>query len=72
MKIHYDKIADAMYFLIKKGKVAKTVPLNGRVYVDLDKEGETVGIELLEASSGQSLTVKETIQDKELLLEWQS
>lgn len=51
MKINYDKIADAMYFTMKKGKVAKTLEMNERLIVDVDKKGNILGIEMLEASN---------------------
>jgi len=50
MKINYDKIADAMYFSMKKGKVAKTLEMNERLIVDVDKNGNILGIEMLDAS----------------------
>jgi len=51
MKINYDKIADAIYFVVKEGKIAKTLPINEHLNIDMDKNDETIGIELLDASS---------------------
>ncbi len=51
MKINYDKIADAIYFSMKKGKVAKTLEMNERLIVDVDKKGNILGIEMLDASN---------------------
>lgn len=62
MKINYDKIADAIYFTIKTGKVAKTVPVNKHLNIDLDSRGETIGIELLEASSKQGLELEKMVK----------
>lgn len=50
MKVHYDKIADAMYIRLRGGKVKGTVKMNDRLMVDVDTKGNTVGIELLDAS----------------------
>lgn len=51
MKIKYDKIADAMYiYIIGKGKVAKTIKVNSRLLVDVDKKGNLLGIEILGVS----------------------
>ena len=50
MKISYDKTADAMYIYLRKGKVAKTVKINNRVFVDVDKKGNVIGIEMLDVS----------------------
>ena len=51
MKITYDKIADAAYMTLRKGRVAKTVEMSDDVIVDLDKKGHLLGIEMLDASS---------------------
>lgn len=50
MKIQYDKKADAMYIYLRKGKVAKTIKINNRVFVDVDKRGNVIGIEMLDVS----------------------
>ena len=51
MKIKYDKIADAMYiYIISKEKVAKTIKVNSRLLVDVDKKGNLLGIEMLGVS----------------------
>ncbi len=53
MKIEYDKEADAAYIYFKeiaKGEVVQTISLNDSVNIDLDKEGKTLGIEILDAS----------------------
>lgn len=54
MKATYDKVADAMYFRLKTGKVAHTKALDDRLVVDLDKKGNILGIEILDASSQMS------------------
>lgn len=51
MKIQYDNVADAMYIYLKKGKVAKTAKMAGRLLVDLDRSGKVIGIEILNAST---------------------
>jgi len=50
MRIQYDKLADAMYIYLRKGKVSKTIKLNNRVFVDVDKKGNVIGIEMLDVS----------------------
>ena len=53
MKITYDKEADAAYICFKEisqGEVATTISLNESVNIDLDKEGKTLGIEILDAT----------------------
>ncbi|OGJ21123.1 hypothetical protein A3K73_08490 [Candidatus Pacearchaeota archaeon RBG_13_36_9] len=53
MKVEYDKDADAAYIYFKEieeGEVVQTISLNDAVNIDLDKEGKTLGIEILDAS----------------------
>ena len=53
MKIEYDKEADAAYIYFKEisaGEVVQTISLNESVNIDLDREGKTLGIEILNAS----------------------
>ena len=50
MKISYDKIADAMYIYLRKGKVAKTIKVKSGFLVDVDKKGGVLGIEMLNVS----------------------
>ena len=50
MKIQYDKIADAMYIYLREGKTAKTIKVNDRLLIDVDKKGNALGIEMLRVS----------------------
>lgn len=50
MKIQYDKMADALYIYLREGKVAKTLKVKSYFLVDLDRSGNVLGIELLDAS----------------------
>ena len=63
MKINYDKVADAIYFTIRKGVVAKTISVNEYLKADLDKNGETIGIEILDASSEQGAELEKNIRN---------
>ncbi len=45
--ISYDKKADAAYFSVKKGKVARTIQLDKWLLADVDKKGGLLGIEML-------------------------
>lgn len=51
MKFEYDKLVDALYLRLTHGKVAKTVRLKDRLNVDVDKKGNILGIEILDAST---------------------
>ncbi len=53
MRITLDKEADAAYIYFKEiseGEVESTISLNESVNIDLDKEGKTIGIEILDAN----------------------
>ena len=50
MKITYDKIADAMYITLSRGRVAKTLEISSDFIVDKDRKGGVLGLEVLNAS----------------------
>ncbi len=58
MKVNYDKISDAIYFFLKKGKVKKTIKMDDRLIVDIDSKGNILGIEMLNASTQSTLDIK--------------
>ena len=51
MKVNYDKISDALYLHLKKGVVKETLKMSDILFVDSDKKGNILGIEILNASS---------------------
>ena len=51
MKIQYDRIADAIYIYLKRGKIFKTIKMKDRLIVDTDKDGKIIGLEILSASA---------------------
>ncbi|MDP3956417.1 MAG: DUF2283 domain-containing protein [bacterium] len=54
MKIKYDKNVDALYILLSKAKVHKTLEKDGGFLVDVDKKGHAIGIEILNYSETNS------------------
>jgi uncharacterized protein YuzE len=58
MKINYDKISDAIYLFLKKGKIKKTIKMEDRLIVDIDSKGNILGIEMLNASTQSTLDIK--------------
>jgi len=50
MKIFYDSKADAIDIVFKKGKVYETREVGREMYMDLDKKGEPLSLEILGAS----------------------
>lgn len=68
MMIKIDKDADAAYIYFKEispGEVAQTISLNDSINVDLDKDGKTIGIEILDASKNLPLAFLKS--EKELV-----
>ena len=55
MNVTYDTIADAVYLSVGEGRVKNTLKLQKNLNVDMDGTGRIVGIEILEASSQESL-----------------
>ncbi len=50
MKITYDKDADAMYIKLLEGEFASNKVIDSDTILDLNKEGNILGIEILEVS----------------------
>lgn len=50
MEINYDKEADALYIELRKGDFAKNKKIDDFTIIDLDKQGNILGIELLDVS----------------------
>ncbi|MBI4440430.1 DUF2283 domain-containing protein [Candidatus Woesearchaeota archaeon] len=50
MEISYDKEADAVYIEFRRGEFAKNKKIDDLTIIDLDKKGNILGIELLDAS----------------------
>lgn len=50
MRIIYDPLADAVSITIKKGRVAKTKEIGQDTLLDLDKKGNPLYLEILDAS----------------------
>lgn len=50
MKITYDREADALYIQLREVEVRDSLDVEEGVTVDLDRDGHTIGIEILDAS----------------------
>lgn len=55
MKIYYDKEADAAYIQLSKKKPDGVIEISEYINVDTSKEGDIIGIELLDASKKISI-----------------
>ena len=51
MNIFYDSKADAIDIIFRKGKVHETREIGREMYMDIDKDGEPLTLEILDASS---------------------
>jgi len=45
--VRYDESAKALYVRVRRGKVAKTEPINDSIFIDLDARENLVGIEVV-------------------------
>ena len=50
MNIYYDPKADTVDIIFKKGKVYETREIGREMYLDVDKKGEPLSLEILGAS----------------------
>lgn len=55
MKIEYSKEADALYVYFKETYVARSNEIEDGVVIDFDKDGNVVGIEMLDVSTRMSI-----------------
>lgn len=65
-RVFYDSRSDVLWFLIKSGKEYKHKEISPGVSVELGKNGELLGIEVLNASKVLGATPK--IQDTSLII----
>lgn len=66
MKITFDKKADAMYIYLQTKKVFKTKQVTDDTIVDMDKNGNVIGIELLFVSKRMPLENLTNLDIKQL------
>jgi len=55
MKIQYDNKADAIYIKLGVGSIDHTIKINRKLFVDVDKKNNVLGIELVAASTQVAL-----------------
>ena len=48
--VHYDPQSDVLYFLVRDGEEERFVEVADGVNVELDEEGQLLGVEILNAS----------------------
>lgn len=67
MKITFDKKADAVYIEFNNGEFASNKKIDNDTIVDLDKEGNILGIEIINASKRISKDFLSDISVKNLV-----
>lgn len=68
MEINYDRDADALYIEFRKGDFAKNKKIDDVTIIDLDKQGNILGIELLDVSKRIPLESLSEIHVKNVML----
>lgn len=53
MRFNYDKVADAVYLTLNRGKIKKTIEVKDGVVLDVGAKGRIIGIEILNFSFQQ-------------------
>jgi len=56
MKIEYDRDADALYIYIQQTEVEKSLEISEGINIDLDFNGNLIGIEIIGATQRYSLS----------------
>ncbi|MGB9683475.1 MAG: DUF2283 domain-containing protein [Candidatus Bathyarchaeales archaeon] len=70
MKVEYDRESDILYIKFKDAEIVDTQMLSEDAYIDLDKDGNLVGIEIWKASQNAILPISKDIAEKlKLILE---
>jgi uncharacterized protein YuzE len=66
MKIAYDKRVDSLNMTLKPGKVAKTIEIAPEVFLDVDKKGNPLYLEIVGASDkiGKKNFLEVTVGEK--------
>ena len=67
MEITYDKEADAMYIEFQRGEFSKNQKIDDFTIIDLDENGNILGIELLEVSKRIPIESLSEVNVKNLL-----
>jgi len=66
MKITFDKKADAMYIYLQSKKVFETKQITDDTIVDMDNDGNVIGIELLFVSKRMPIEKLSSLNIKQI------
>ena len=63
-RVHYDPEADILYIVLREGPAEDTVEVDEDIFVEVDEEGNIVGIEVWRASKNILDQVSEAIAER--------
>ncbi|MFO7967235.1 MAG: DUF2283 domain-containing protein [Archaeoglobaceae archaeon] len=64
MKVRFDPEADILYILIKEGEISDTDEIDDDLWIEYDKEGSIVGIEIWNAGEKVIMEALKKIEAK--------
>jgi len=64
VKVEYDRDSDILYIKFRDSEIKDTQMLSEDAYMDLDKDGNLVGIEIWKASQNAILPISKDIAEK--------
>lgn len=64
MKVEYDRESDILYIKFRDSSVKETKMLSEDAYIDIDDEGNLVGIEIWRASENAILPISKEITER--------
>jgi len=64
VKVEYDRESDILYIKFRDSKVKETRMLSEDAYIDLDDEGNLVGIEIWRASENAIIPISREITER--------
>jgi len=64
VKVEYDRESDILYIKFRDSKVKETRILSEDAYIDLDDEGNLVGIEIWRASENAIIPISREITER--------
>jgi len=64
VKVEYDRESDILYIKFRDSRVKETKMLSEDAYIDIDDEGNPVGIEIWRASENAILPISKEIAER--------
>jgi len=64
VKVEYDRESDILYIKFRDSKIKETRMMSEEVYIDLDDEGNLVGIEIWRASENAIIPISREITER--------